>query len=130
MKKFEVKNIDITLRTLVLCVLGAVLFVTIMGVTTVSVRSYKFNEQKIANTEGMEENELIKKKETAAGKEMNHSCWGSTIEDSPLPFPGDMLIYLQQVMKLVLLVVVAGEAGSSLRSAIPRMSSGLIQGRP
>ena len=63
MKKFEVKNIDITLRTLVLCVLGAVLFVTIMGVTTVNVRSYKFNEQKIANTEGMEEIELVSKKE-------------------------------------------------------------------
>lgn len=63
MKKFDVKNIDTTLRTLVLCVLGAVLFVAIMGIITVSVRSYKFNEQKIATTEEMEETELVSEKE-------------------------------------------------------------------
>jgi murein DD-endopeptidase MepM/ murein hydrolase activator NlpD len=64
MKKFEVKNIDITLRTLVLCVLGAVLFVAIMGATTVGVRSYKVNEQKMATIKEMEETELILEKES------------------------------------------------------------------
>jgi hypothetical protein len=64
MKKFEVKNIDITLRTLVLCVLGAVLFVAIIGATTVGVRSYKVNEQKMATIKEMEETELILEKES------------------------------------------------------------------
>lgn len=64
MKKFEVKNIDTTLKTLVLCVLGAVLFVAIMGITIVGVRSYKFNEQKIATIEETEETELVLEKES------------------------------------------------------------------